>query len=449
MLTNPNNITIPGDFVLHDIFLSSPLNTELSLVEVFDQINIYESLFKDTLSGNIAITDTNNLLVEYPIVGHESITLIFDNPLLTDSTPIEKKFRVYGITQYTAVGEDVAGYMINFVSEEFITSSSIKISKSYIGRNISDMVESIYDDYLDTDKVLVVEKTRNLHDVIIPNWSPLHSMNWLASRGMSEDHDGANYFFFETLDGFNFVSMEKLIDDVRKDKIAYPNGTKTKYSYGMKNVGESNTGIAHTIADSYNVDSTSNIIQNLSRGMYGSKLITHDIVKREYKKYNFDYKETYDEYIHVEENNTTNSTSDNQQSTMLVGETIDDFDEKYDSHQLLIPIHYQMYGGVPVSNRDTSHHEKSIQIRTSQLQQLDSYKLVLNVPGDPNRRTGDLVYFECPTVGATMGEITEDKLYSGNYVVLAVRNIFGDGVHETVLELVKDSYFTPLRKELS
>jgi len=449
MLTNPNNIPIPGDFVLHDILLSSPLNNDLSLVEIMDEINIYESLFKDTLSGNIAITDTNNLLVEYPIVGHEIITFVFDNPLLTDSTPIEKRFRVYGITQYTTVSEDVAGYMINFVSEEFITSSSMKISKSYLGQNISDMVESIFDDYLDTDKTLVVEKTRNLHDVIIPNWSPLHSMNWLASRGISEDHDGANYFFFETLDGFNFVSLEKLIDDVRKDKFTYPNGTKMVYRYGMKNVGESLSGVAHTIADRYDVDSSFNVLRNLSRGMYGSKLITHDIVKREYKKYDFDYKETYDNYIHSEENNTTNITSENQQSTMLMSETVDDFIEKYDSHQLMIPIHYQMYGGIPVSNRDTSHHEKSVQIRTSQLQQLNSYKLILNVPGDPNRRTGDLVYFECPTVGATMGEITEDKLYSGNYVVLAVRNIFGRGVYETVLELVKDSYFTPLRKELS
>ena len=446
--TNPHNIVIPGSYVLHDIFLSSPLNNDLSLRGIMSTINVYESIFQDTLSGNIIILDTSNILVEYPIVGHETITFIFDSPDLTNSNPITKKFRVYSITDYGIAGEDLAGYTINFVSDEFITNSVTKISKSYMGRNISDMVESIYSDYMDTDKALTVEETKNLHDVIIPNWSPLYSMRWLAGRGMSEDYNGANYFFFETLDGFNFVSLEGLIDEVRSDKLKYPTGTKMMYRYGFKNVGESQSGVAHTIASEYHVDSTFNVIQNFSRGMYGNKLITHDIVRRRYSEYDFDYKETYDDYIHAEENNTTNRTSENQQSTMLMSETVDDFTEKYDSHRMMIPVHYQMYGGIPVPNRNTSHHERSVQIRTSQLQQLNSYKLVLTVPGDPHRRSGDLVYFECPTVGATFGEITEDKLYSGNYIVLAVRNMFGDGVHETVLELVKDSYFTPLRNEL-
>jgi|ETNmetMinimDraft_15_1059895.scaffolds.fasta_scaffold08785_2 hypothetical protein len=452
LTTNPSNTIIPGDFLLHDIFLSSPFNNRLSIKEIMEEINIYESVFKHTLTGNIAISDTNNILVDYPIVGYETITLIFDNPTIEASVPVEKDFRVYNISQYTPVGEQVAGYVINFVSEETITNSQTKISQSYMGKNISNIVQTIYEDYVDSEKPLVVEETRNIHDVIIPNWSPFYSMNWLSSRGISETYNGANYFFFETLEGFNFVSLEGLIDEVRMDKDLYPEGTKMHYTYQMKNVSENPAQInpeAFRNASDYKVDRTFNVLQNLSLGMYGSKLITHDIVRRSYKEYDFDYKETYDDYIHLEENTNSNVTSGTQQSTMLQSETVDDFTEKYNSYRMMIPSHYQLYGGIRIPNRNTSHHERSIQSRVSQLQQLNTYKLILTVPGDPLRRSGDLIYFEYPNTAASDdGKVTEDKLYSGNYMVLGVRNRFVKEFHETILELVKDSYFTPLRKEL-
>jgi hypothetical protein len=443
--TNPSDTIVPGDFILHDISLSSPLNNNISLREILIELNLYESVFKHTLTGNMVLADTTNLLAVYPIVGYETFTITFDNPDITKSNPITKEFRIYNVSDYNITGEQSAGYVLHFISEEFIINSHTKISKSYIGKNISDIVQSIYEDYIESDKSLVIEETRNLHDVIIPNWSPFYSMTWLSSRGMSEEYNGANYFFFETLDGFNFVSLEGLIDEVRKDMGLYPDGTKMKYIYGIKNVGE---GDDYTMATNYMVDQTFNVLHNLSLGMYGNKLITHDIVRRSYTEYDFDYKETYEDYIHVEENNTSNNTSENQQSTMLQSDTLDDFSEKYDSHRMMIPVHYQLYGGIRVPNRNTSHHERTIQSRVSQLQQLNTYKLVLTVPGDPHRRSGDLIYFECPNVGVSnSGEISEDVLYSGNYIVLAVRNKFSKESHETVLELVKDSYFTPLRKE--
>ena len=50
-----------------------------------------------------------------------------------------------------------------------------------------------------------------------------------------------------------------------------------------------------------------------------------------------------------------------------------------------------------------------------------------------------------PNTGAEEGsEITEDLLYSGNYIVLSIRHMIDSTSHETLLELAKDSYFTTL-----
>ena len=105
-VTNPHSIRLPGDFELKDVFIKSPFHKEeLSLREIMSELQLFESIFKNTLTGFIEITDTQNLFVNWPIVGYETIEMIFDNPSDEDFVPITKKFRIYTITNYVMDGE--------------------------------------------------------------------------------------------------------------------------------------------------------------------------------------------------------------------------------------------------------------------------------------------------------------------------------------------------------
>ena len=49
-----------------------------------NEINIFEDMFKSSITGSIIITDTNDIVNKVPIVGQEYLTLKYKTPTLTD-----------------------------------------------------------------------------------------------------------------------------------------------------------------------------------------------------------------------------------------------------------------------------------------------------------------------------------------------------------------------------
>jgi len=178
-----------------------------------------------------------------------------------------------------------------------------------------------------------------------------------------------------------------------------------------------------TVISSVQIDSSFDLIQNLSLGMYSSNLISHDIIKRTVKRYNFDYKKTFDSYEHLED-------------WSFLHDDVESFKEVYDSKRFLVPQHYQLFGDDVVGN--SSLRERVLQLRVSQLQQINTYKMTIKIAGDITTRAGDVVYIHYPSKG---GVDREDRLMSGKYLVLNVKNSLEMTRHETVLEVAKDSYF--------
>ena len=187
---------IPGDFVVKDIALTSLLHTETtSLKMILSELNIYESIFKNTLSGNLTVTDTENLISAFPIVGHESVVIIFGNPTDDSVDDIEVSFRVYKISPYSRSGERSSEYTLQFISPEYYINLTEKISRSFSSSKISDIATTISREYLGVNAD--IETTKGDHSIIIPNWGPFKTLNWLATRAQNPTTDGSNYVFYE------------------------------------------------------------------------------------------------------------------------------------------------------------------------------------------------------------------------------------------------------------
>ena len=73
-----------GEFRLEEALITSPtgqvtdLMTDLQIVE----INLFESLIRNTISGSIIVVDTRNVVVKLPIVGQEDLSLKIVTPSL-------------------------------------------------------------------------------------------------------------------------------------------------------------------------------------------------------------------------------------------------------------------------------------------------------------------------------------------------------------------------------
>ena len=70
----------PGDIVIETIELISCSGFKMNVREQLASIVIYEDLFSNALSGYLTIIDALNLSKHMPIIGNETLKLVFTTP---------------------------------------------------------------------------------------------------------------------------------------------------------------------------------------------------------------------------------------------------------------------------------------------------------------------------------------------------------------------------------
>ena len=163
-------IQFTGEFRLEEALITSPtgqvtdLMTDLQIVE----INLFESLIRNTISGSIIVVDTRNVVVKLPIVGQEDLSLKIVTPSLKKKEDIldftENTFFIHKIAKREEVSVGAQTYELSFVSDAAIINISKRLSRSYVGSkaNIGEMVEDILKKDLDfnTKNVVTYEDIR-------------------------------------------------------------------------------------------------------------------------------------------------------------------------------------------------------------------------------------------------------------------------------------------------
>ena len=155
-------------------------------------------------------------------------------------------------------------------------------------------------------------------------------------------------------------------------------------------------------------------------GMYSSRVIYHDMLKRSYTVNDYNYVNNWSEHKHIGESMLVSGT-----------ENHDVFQNNSLSFQKVIPI-----------STDASSLDDEAQARLSQLQQLNSFKLNVTLQGDVNRKIGDIIAVEIPSAEQVDTELVLDPFYSGRYLVTALRHTINSTGHNTSMELGKDSFFS-------
>ena len=77
MVSMAEGINFAGEFKLNRAFLESPTGEKIDLVRNLSiiEINIFEDIFSNTLSGNIMLTDIRDIITLLPIQGQEELFL--------------------------------------------------------------------------------------------------------------------------------------------------------------------------------------------------------------------------------------------------------------------------------------------------------------------------------------------------------------------------------------
>jgi len=409
---------------------------EIAPSDAWNYITLSESmglLKGDTqfVSGEATIIDGINILNEMNFVGDEMVELSFQTP---QKKEIDFVGRVYNLDIKQPNNDDRV-LNLKFCSTEKITSDQLKISRAYRMVPYSDMATDLFAPMNMIDgKKLYAEPTKNVGSFIVNNKSPIDAINILAKTSRSSKYMGANYVFFEQLDKtFQFVSIESLIDPTTVDPVV-------KYikepSTGKKNDLRKLVGIK-----SFKVISLPNTVRAIQAGMYGSTIVSNDLMKRKVTYNTFDYDKSYNQYKSV----NYNAMSSGHGKTTLINNK--NYSERSSSMVKFLPKHFGSF------DTDTNHSDERQDtelVRTSQMHQINAIRLQLIVSGDSQRRVGEIVEVILPPPSTTKNDGDRDALLSGRYLISKIKHLLSsdNAGYNTMLLLVKDSYSTPLPKKV-
>ena len=333
-----------GDFRLKELSIHSPSNDfaqSLDTPSAFLELNIFEDLFSNVLKGTFTFLDTQGLAERIPIVGDETLILSWLTPggegtqtdvassNLTSQTAseeaIKQRFKIYDCVE-VGTEERSKIYKLFFVSEEYLFSSKMKVSKGYkttysnvVKDVLGKMNKNVRNDIV---KKSFVEETATPQNLIIPNWEPLRAINFCASRSLSADIEdqeqtdgdpnqspkplGSLFVFYEKLGtGFFYESIESMIIK-QKNLNQIP-----LFQYAPKLAGgrSQNVGFDYSTVSKFDVKSSFKTLDSLNNGLFGSKLIAYDPIRMKYDEIKFDY--------YRQTNNTTERRNDQTGGTEI------------------------------------------------------------------------------------------------------------------------------------
>jgi len=244
----------------------------------------YEDIFSPTITAKIKVVDNGNVIAPennqdgdkqsiyngLPLRGGERLSLKIagnssTNPGLDFSKRVDDYFYVSSITDVISESNRET-FTLHLVSREAITNETVRVGKKFkVDTAISDSVENILRDYLKTNKIGTIDKSSNKYGFIGNLRKPFTILVWLASKAVpvSSGSATAGFLFYQTQDGFQFRSIDNLMEQTPKATYTY---TQSQQSYDEKDLKINND---FNILN-YNIEKNQNLIEKLRLGTYAS-----------------------------------------------------------------------------------------------------------------------------------------------------------------------------------
>lgn len=424
-----NAMLTPYDFLLTTLEFIASDGQSVDLRVIYTEINIYQDIFANAMTGNCSISDGANIFGHLVAQGFEFLHIVYDKPGL--NKPVDQRFRVYS---KKVIPEKLSSQtvILRFCSEELMISKGTAFSKSYSGMLISDIVKDIMTNILKTPAKLFpsgnIETTTNINSFNMPHMNPFQTINWLAARSTSS-YVGATFMFYENQTGYNFRSLQSL-ENVP--------GPSLIYNVNVKNI-QGDPNLDFYDVSNYEIVQTPDSMESLMSGRFASRLMTLDPLRQKYTQYDLNGDDLFKDSINLGTGKQYNNFQDRLGHTLSTS---------YDSKRTFYPTNLGQDTASYIQGKqqvNQSNVEKWLLERQSQLMTLMGMRIKISIPGNSLIKVGDVIQLNLPSiepqVGSSEGSTSRklDPYYSGLYLVTAIRNRMDIRIYETIVELAKDS----------
>lgn len=451
---SPEHITAAGDVFFDELFITTVNGQQVDLKNFCIQLTLYEDVFSNVMTGTMIVADALGLITKAPFVGGEFLSIQLRTPGYekTPGNMIRKTFAVYSISDRMLDNDRQQFYTIHFISIEGFQDNITLLSKGLHG-STDTLVTNIYNanlktprwfsqgDFTNDQTDLVISGGPHASTVrmVVPYWSPLKTINWLAARSLGKQNKGANFLFYESNKAFYFTSIEDLIESQRNSGLLFEQyfyshvavrSEADGYTYRRPNIGRQYQVVTRQRFPNY-----FDLIKNQDSGYLAATMYTHDIVLKQYKEWLWDYNANYDTFQHLENYTATGGSvkSAQQHKTPFHSKVA----RNPSTYRSLRTKQFKLFNDFA----DPQFQNWALQ-RNSLLNELTNIRLELDVIGRTDAEAGQLIYYHYPngTDKSLNDKMPFDPLLSGLFLVTAIRHTFTPGKHSMRLEVVKDSF---------
>lgn len=419
-MTNVVQINDSVEFEIITLAIVTKGGQRIDVKNIFQELNIYDSIFMSAISGNIILSDAVGIIKNLLFDGSE--VLLVEIGKDRDSILFKKSFRIYKLSDRKNANQKAEIFILNFVSDEFVNSSQIKVNQSFTDFTNSEIAASILSRYLGINGLNASESI-GIKKIVIPNLSPLESIEWLAKRTVDRN-SSPNFLFFENKLGFNFMSLSDIIDVPEIAKI----------NYTIKNLNDEAVGEEFLGVRDVKVLSQYNFLDNIKSGVYAGSFLGFDPITRTYATKNVSFLDHYNKNKHLSNIPNVPVVSNSQGKTNV---------DMYNSRKTLYLFDTFRSESEYVKKNDPNSIINGDNSFDYVLERKSIFKNFLNkrirlvLPGNFNLSSGFNVFLKTPDRTNFDGDNKDVTLY-GKYTIISARHIINFRKHETVFDVASD-----------
>jgi len=401
----------------------------IDISSIYEEINIFDSLFMPVMSGKLLIKDSIGLSGKLIFDGSETLLIhIIKSEEQPDVASFKKAFRIYKQSDRTNDGLNSENYILHFVSDELLYSDQQKINQGY-ENTYSEIIKKILIDYLKvTPNQLggVYSDTVGIRKVVIPNLRPLEAIEWCAKR-CTDSKNSPNYMFYQNYTGYNFASLSNLLT---KQPIL-------DIKFEPKNTENTNSLSEISSARSMEVVSQTDNIEQIRSGVNAGTFIGFDPTTRTIAKKQISYADHFNTMEHGNKKPNVSEIQNRDKVSNLQAfsskKTVASFSASRQYSKYI-----QKYDPTSISKEDNV--EEYLFKRKAIIKNLMNRRVKFTMPGNFQLTSGFNVNVIVPNLAkkAKDGD-NEDLSISGKYIIIGTRHIIGYEKHETIIEVATTS----------
>lgn len=244
--------------------------------------HVFQEIFSPTTTAIVNFQDTSNLLMTLPIRSGSKLRVEIETDSNCQGDGEQSwDFLIYKVADKVASNQGLLEYAIYAADEAFLTNQTKRIRRSYPGKKTTEIARSIVQEAFGRE--LVVHESDNILSMLVPGWTPFHTMAWLLNTSTKDG--AADYAFYQQPDGaFAFKSFETLYSDPDE----YSGVTFTVRPTNLRNENGDALYDYSTTIGTYWFDHFDGL-SNLASGFYTSKTATYDFMTKSFSTSTFQF----------------------------------------------------------------------------------------------------------------------------------------------------------------